>query len=201
MDTNNYKVLKNQLAFTLIELMIVIAIIGILAAIAIPFFAQYRTRSFNSSAVSDIRNLANAESALFSDLTMYGATEMAANKAGCTGGANRTGDIATGGLGALVPFITTQDAFGNQYALGIGVSKGTSIYSTTASMIFFSDMYASQAKHIQGDIVYGMENDSTSVYQNNTLYTSGDTLTTANEVVPTNGADFILAAGAGWTTK
>jgi len=51
---------NNSKGFTLIELMIVIAIIGILAAIAIPNFIAYRNKAFCSAAESDANNIASA---------------------------------------------------------------------------------------------------------------------------------------------
>jgi prepilin-type N-terminal cleavage/methylation domain-containing protein len=74
---------KKESGFTLIELMIVIAIIGILAAIAIPQFSAYRQRSYNSSANADLRNAATAQEAYYVDYMTY--TGTASNLVGTYG--------------------------------------------------------------------------------------------------------------------
>ena len=66
---------NNEKGFTLIELMIVIAIIGILAAIAIPQFSAYRKRSYNSAAQADLRNAATAQEAYYVDHQSYADAE------------------------------------------------------------------------------------------------------------------------------
>jgi prepilin-type N-terminal cleavage/methylation domain-containing protein len=62
---------KTEKGFTLIELMIVVAIIGILAAIAIPQFAEYRVKAFNSAAEADLRNIMTGQEAEFADTQAY----------------------------------------------------------------------------------------------------------------------------------
>ncbi len=62
---------KSQKGFTLIELLIVVAIIGILAAIAIPQFSAYRQKAYNSAANSDLKNIKTGMEAYMAETQYY----------------------------------------------------------------------------------------------------------------------------------
>src|SRR5207248_574188 len=62
-----------QKGFTLIELMIVVAIIGILAAIAIPNFIKFQARSKQSEAKANLKALFTAEKAFMQEKDRYSA--------------------------------------------------------------------------------------------------------------------------------
>jgi prepilin-type N-terminal cleavage/methylation domain-containing protein len=63
--------MRNRKGFTLIELLIVVAIIGILAAIAIPQFSAYREKAYNSAANSDLKNWKTGQEAYNADYQSY----------------------------------------------------------------------------------------------------------------------------------
>ena len=62
--------------FTLIEMLCVVVIIGILAAIAIPHFNNTKGRAFVTAMKSDLRNLSSAQEAFYSD-SMHYTTDLA----------------------------------------------------------------------------------------------------------------------------
>ena len=65
--------------FTLIELLIVVVIIGILATIAIPKFANTKQKAYIAAMKSDLRNLVTAEESYFADQVSYTTSTTAVN--------------------------------------------------------------------------------------------------------------------------
>jgi type IV pilus assembly protein PilA len=63
---------RGKKGFTLIELMIVVAIIGILAAIAIPNFLKFQAKSKQSEAKTNLKAVFTAQTAYFGENNSYG---------------------------------------------------------------------------------------------------------------------------------
>jgi type IV pilus assembly protein PilA len=62
---------RTDAGFTLLELLVVVSIVGILASIAIPQYASYRSRSYDSIIESQVRHIATGEEAFFASSSKY----------------------------------------------------------------------------------------------------------------------------------
>lgn len=149
--------------FTLIELLIVIAIIAILAAIAIPQFAKYRVRAYNSAAESDIRNARTSWETYFADYQRY--PEAISDEA--------SGVIELTG-GALT------DTF--QTSVSVNFTSRNDDKNISYVMV---------TKHIQGNSLYGADSDRSALYVATDNDYIGQTISETGVNIPTStrGAD------------
>ena len=99
---------NSQKGFTLIELMIVIAIIGILAAIAIPNFISYRDKAYCSGAETDVQTIMGAIADYFSNPDNQ--TVSQANLTGVSVSNNNTWTVSD--IGSNQYRVTVSDASG-----------------------------------------------------------------------------------------
>ena len=123
--------IKKKKGFTIIELLIVVSIIAILAAIAIPQFSAYRIKGCNSAAQSDLKNIVTSEEAYFVDNQVYQA----------------------------VGFVTgPADLNTTDYLPGAKLSKNVTakVIATSAADGTF---YTSGTAHVQGDRVMAFESE------------------------------------------
>jgi type IV pilus assembly protein PilA len=88
---------RGQKGFTLIELMIVVAIIGILAAIAIPNFLRFQLRARSSEGKTNIAAIRTAEESYQAEFGNYVSTNGAAPTAASVG-PNKQAMVANGGF-------------------------------------------------------------------------------------------------------
>ena len=134
---------RNEKGFTLVEIMIVVAIIGLLAALAIPNFIKARNRSRDSICVNNMKVIASAveQVAMEENLALAGAGVLAWNAAAAAGTYGLTGATAYLKVAPVCPmagtYVATADGVGSVLMTCSGASHNTTaMYNNAGSTAF-----------------------------------------------------------------
>jgi type IV pilus assembly protein PilA len=122
---------EGQRGFSLIELLIVILIIGVLAAIALPAFLGQRSKGQDSSAKSAARNLVSAVESFYATNKTYvgAASDDDVQKSGVYGTNDGEADILSSSATGFR--IVGQSATGNRFTITKAGSSVTRTCTTT----------------------------------------------------------------------
>jgi type IV pilus assembly protein PilA len=168
MKKRSMSLLGNSSGFTLVELMVVVAIIGILAAVAIPNYQKYQAKARQSEAKIGLASVFTAEKSFAAENGSY---------TGCIRQAGFTPEGATryysiGFKGSTVPSATgcgpsgTQSCAAYNWAGGGAVACNTTDHAASAAVTATGDVnYAATAK-VGGSIAAGSALSGTAVLQN-----------------------------------
>ena len=116
---------RSPKGFTLIELLIVVVIIGILAAIAIPKFANTKSKAYVTAMKSDLRNLVTAEEAFFSDSTYYTAVSVLISRNMWKSTTGVGSPTVTPGAGYWLATVTHSQLTGATCGIGVNTTNPT----------------------------------------------------------------------------
>ena len=170
--------LNNQKGFTLIELMIVVAIIGILAAVAVPAFLNYITRSKTAEAPGLLKTLVESEVSFFSKPRYSDDTGAEMNKCFLTFAA----------APASNPGAAKMTWLGNAQSNSLGFAAGSQIYFNYSAADPTAGIVSTTAQPVAATAGTGICTAS-----------NGNLGTAANDpaAVPAAAANYLVAVATG----